>query len=59
MWDWGSEQQDTLEMAKISAKQIKALGIFHAGLPFDLDVSVTPEDRAWARWQRQQKGRIT
>lgn len=59
MWDWGSEQQATFAKAKILVKQIKALDISHAGLPFDLDVSVTPEDRAWARWQRQQKGRIT
>lgn len=42
MWNWGSEQQVTFEKAKILIKQIKVLGIFQTGLPFELlDVSVT------------------
>ena len=39
----GSEQQATFEKAKVLMKQIKALGISQAGLPFDLDVSVILE----------------
>lgn len=35
----GSEQQAAFEPTKIPVKQIKALGIFQAGLPFELDVS--------------------
>ena len=42
---WGLEQQAAFEKAKILVKQMKALGISQAGLPFEfeLDVSVTPE----------------
>ena len=54
-WDWGLEQQAAFQMAKILVKQIKVLGISQAGLPFELDVSVTPEDLGWALWERQQK----
>lgn len=43
MWDWGSEQQATFEKVKIPVKQMKALSISQAGLPFGLDVSVTLE----------------
>ena len=43
MGGWGSEQQATFEKAKVLMKQIKALGISQAGLPFDLDVSVILE----------------
>lgn len=42
MWDWGSEQQVTLEKTKILVKQIKAPGISPAGLPFRLNAYVTP-----------------
>ena len=41
--DWGSGQQAAFEKVKTLVKQIKALGISHAGLPFELDVSVTRE----------------
>lgn len=32
---------------------MKALGINQAGLPSELDVSVTPKGMGWALWQRQ------
>lgn len=47
------EQEDPFEKAKILVKQISALGIFQAGLPFKLDVSVTLEDTGWALWQKR------
>lgn len=34
---------------------MKGLGISRAGLPSELDVSVTPGGMGWALWQRQQK----
>ena len=43
IWDWGSEQQATFEKARILMRQIKALGIPQTGIPFELDVSRTPE----------------
>lgn len=36
-------------------KQLKALGISQAGLPFEFSVSVTLQSMGWALWQRQQK----
>ena len=39
-------------------EQIKALGVSQAGLPFELDVSVTLVGVGQARWQRKQKGRV-
>ena len=39
-------------------KQLKALGISQAGLPFEFSVSVTLQSMGWALWQRQQK-RVT
>ena len=38
------------EKAEILVKQIKALGVSQARLPFDLDVSVTLEGVGWALW---------
>ena len=43
----------TFEKVKVLGRQIKALGISQAGLPFELDVSVTLEDVDWPLWQRQ------
>ena len=53
MWRWRSEQQAAFGKAKILVKQIKALGISQAGLPFELDVSVTLEGMGQAWSQRQ------
>lgn len=58
MWDWGSEQQAAFVKTNILAKQIKALGVSHARLPFHLDVSVTPAGTGQALWQRQRKERV-
>lgn len=55
IWDWGSEQQATFEKARILMRPTKALGISLTGLPFELDVSVTPEGRSQTLWQRQQR----
>lgn len=46
IWGWGSEQQATFEKARIVMRLMKALGISRTGLPFELDVSVTPEGRS-------------
>ena len=40
-------------------KQIKSLGISHAGLPFELDVSVTLEALGWVLWQGQQNKKVS
>lgn len=48
MLDWGSEQQISFEKTKILVKQMKALGITQAGLPFELAVSVTLDGMGWA-----------
>ena len=40
-------------------KQNKALDISQAQLPFELDVSVTPEGMGQSLWQRQQKWGVT
>lgn len=40
MWDWGSQQQATIEKAKLLMKQIKALDISQTRLSFKLDVSI-------------------
>lgn len=45
-------------MAKILINQIKGLGISQARLPFELDVSVTPEGMGWAPWKGKQKERV-
>lgn len=55
---WDSESEENFEKTKILMKQIKALDIFQAGLPFEADVSVTLEDMGQALWQRQQKERV-
>lgn len=55
VWDWDSEQQEAFEKAKLLMKQVKALGISQAWLPFELDVPVTPEGMGWTLWQRQQE----
>lgn len=39
-------------------KQIKALGIYKIGLPFELDVSVALEVIGQALWLSQQKERV-
>ena len=59
MCDWESEQQASFEQAKILEKQIKALGISQARLPFEIDVFVTPKGMECALRQRQQKERIS
>lgn len=56
MWDWGSEQQVAIEKEKM--KPIGTLGIFQAGILFELIVTVTLEDMGWILWQRQQKGTV-
>ena len=48
----------TFEKAKILVKQIKALGFSQAGLPLELNASMSLEGMSWALWQRQQKERI-
>ena len=58
MWEWGSQHQAAFEKAKILVKQIKALAISPAGLPFELRESMTLEVRYWALWQRQEKERV-
>lgn len=55
MWGWGWDQQVTLEKAKVSGKQIKALGISQGELPFVLKLDSRRGD--WALGQRQQKER--
>lgn len=52
IWNWGSEHQVTFEKAKILVKQIKALGLSQAGLPFELDMAATLESK------RQQEERV-
>lgn len=54
MWDLGSQRKVIFEKSKILV-QIKAPGIYKAGLPFELHVSVTAKGVIWALWQRQQK----
>lgn len=36
-------------------KQIRALEISQVGLPFKLDISVTPEGMGWALWNKKIK----
>lgn len=43
MWDWGSQQQAVFKKAKLLMKQFEALGVSQTGLPFKLEVSVTPK----------------
>lgn len=50
---WGSEQQAVFEKAEILVKRTEALGSCQIGLPSELNVSVIPEDTAWALWQKQ------
>lgn len=54
----GIRAEATIQKVKVLMKQIKALGIYHAVLPFELDVSVTLKDVSCALWQRQQKGKV-
>lgn len=42
----GLEQQMAFEKTKILGTQMSALSISQAGLPFELDVSMTPEGMA-------------
>lgn len=51
----GTRVQTSFEMAKMLVLHIKALGIFCAALPFELDVCVTLEGMGWTLWQRQQE----
>ena len=59
VWDWEWEQQSTFEKTKILVKQIKALGISDAELPFELDVSATPEALGWVLQQTQQNEKVS
>lgn len=43
MWDWGSQQQTVFKKTKLLMKQFEALGVSQTGLPFKLEVSVTPK----------------
>lgn len=52
--DWGSEQQATVEKAKMLVKQTKALGVSRAGLPLGC-MCVTLEGMCWALWQRPRR----
>lgn len=46
----GIRAEATFEKVKVLVKQIKALGIFLAVLPFELDVSMTLERISWISW---------
>ena len=46
----GIRTEATFEKVKVLVKRIIALGIFHAALPFELDVSVTLECISWTSW---------
>lgn len=48
VWNWISEQQATSAKAKVLVKQTKSLGISQAGLPLELDASVTLKGIGWA-----------
>lgn len=57
-WDRESEQQAAFGKAKMLTKRTKALGIYQAGLSFELNVSTTPDGVDWALRQKQEKETI-
>lgn len=54
-WGWGSEQRAALGKAEMLMRQTETLGICQAGLPFEFNVSLTPDGMDWALRPKQEK----